>query len=489
MRSLLVLLGFTLAATAACADRWTEHRSPAFDARHPAGWSVEQDAASGRIVFSSRAGERLVVWPFHAARPIDAAGAPVLLQRFATLVDADAVWGEARNLGPDVVCTTGRGRQGAAVCGLVRLGGNSGKSGYIYYVGADAARLRQNESTYAEILSSVRFKGAAGGARGGAQESPKHRWVTYTDPSESAFGLEVPAEWRVQGGLVRRASVDVTTALSLESPDGEIRIFIGDAQVPAFTVPTPMLTMTGFSEGSWYSPGYGVNLMVMSYRTGVQYAQGYAEWRFGQNGGGVTLLDARQRPEAAQRINQIYQQYGTPMFQSSLAIGEVRFRCGGGSRPLLGYVLAGTTLTQSQGMGLWQVEYLYGYTAPQRRIAEAQAVIEHMVGTVRLNPAWVQMQQNITGQVSRIVTDTNNYISSLVSQTYWDTQASRDETSRRFSNAILGLEDVRDPESGQEYKVESGANYYWIDALGNIAGTELSANPDALRFREMVRLP
>lgn len=485
MRALPVLLCSLFLATPVPAERWIDQRTSAFDVQHPGGWRAEQDGASGRITLSSPLEERLVVWPFHAGRAIGKQGARLLLQRFATLVDEGVDWSAPRDLGESVVYMSGRTRTGVARCGLVRLGGEASTSGYVYLVAAPESSLRQNESTYAEILRSVRFKGSPGRA----QKLPKLQYVTHTDPTESAFSLEVPAQWHVRGGLVRRASVDVTTAMSLESPDGDIQIFIGDAHVPAFTVPTPMLTMAGFTEGSWYSPGYGVNLMVMSYRTGQQYAQAYVEWRYNTACGAITVLETRERPEAAQRINEIYQKNGTPLFQSSLTIGETRFRCAAGPRPLLGYVLAGTTLTQSQGMGLWQVEYLFGYTAPQGRIAEAQAVVEHIVATMRLNPAWVRMQQNIAGQVSKIVTDTNDYISKLLSQSYGDAQASRDGTARRFSNLILGLEDVRDPETGQEYKIESGSNYYWIDALGNIAGTELSANPDELRFREMVRLP
>ncbi len=64
----------------------------------------------------------------------------------------------------------------------------------------------------------------------------------------------------------------------------------------------------------------------------------------------------------------------------------------------------------------------------------------------------------------------------------------QDELARRRSNAILGVEDVVDPLTGREFKVESGSNYYWVDHRERIVGTETDVRP-SLDFRELIRLP
>ena len=111
-----------------------------------------------------------------------------------------------------------------------------------------------------------------------------------------------------------------------------------------------------------------------------------------------------------------------------------------------------------------------------------------MVESGRLNPAWVRMQQNITGNVSSIVAETGAHVAKVISESYWSRQSSEAETSRRRSNQILGVEDVRDPATGRELKVESGSNYYWIDPRGNVAGTNTDNRPN-LDYRELVRMP
>jgi hypothetical protein len=89
---------------------------------------------------------------------------------------------------------------------------------------------------------------------------------------------------------------------------------------------------------------------------------------------------------------------------------------------------------------------------------------------------------------SHIVAQTNAAISKLSSDTYWSRQQSNDELSRRRSNATLGVEDVMDPSTGRQIKVESGSNYYWIDARGAIVGTETHTLP-SIDFRALTRLP
>jgi len=202
----------------------------------------------------------------------------------------------------------------------------------------------------------------------------------------------------------------------------------------------------------------------------------------------LSITNARDLPEAASTINAIYGQFGGPGMSMKVSTGEVAFTCQVNQSPKPGYYFAGTMLTSASGVGLWTVQYLHGYQATADQAEVAQAVLSRMVQSVQLNPQWLAMQQNLTGQTSQIVSHTGAEISRIISQSYWSQQRSLDDLSRRRSNATLGVEDVVDPLTGREIKVESGANYYWSDQRGMIVGTTTDTTP-SIDFRQLVRLP
>ncbi len=152
-------------------------------------------------------------------------------------------------------------------------------------------------------METFRATGAPAGAE--SAKRPDVKWVRWQDPKENAFSLEVPAGWTVTGGAFRFAPVDIRKAVQASSPDGRIRITGGDAELPTFTEPNQMLAMTGFREGSWYSPGYGVNMMVRRYMPGTQFAGEYVATRAARGCGNLKFTETRDRPDADGPLNQL----------------------------------------------------------------------------------------------------------------------------------------------------------------------------------------
>jgi hypothetical protein len=471
----------------------TNTSSRAFSVRHPRGWRVQQQAEEGRIVLTSDRGERLIVWPFFVRRQVRPSGAREILDGFLRRLDVETRWSPAEVLERNMLRTIGRSAGRVAVASLTLVPFSEGTAGNLYYVSAPERTFRQNEAVYAEIFGSFRARGGGRGTRPRGGAGPKIRYVPWQEPNELAFMMEVPSGWAVSGGLLRRSPLDIYPAIDIISPDRQIHIFLGDSQIPIFTEPNQMMALTGFTEGSWYSPDGLNRMLVMRYRTGRDFAAEFAQSRFGSRYPQFQFIDVRDRPDFAQAINEVYRRYGSYLFQSRLTTGEVRFRCRLGQQAMIGYIFAGTLLTKAPAyvpdMGIWSVQYFYGYLAEENRAHEAYSILTHIVGTVRMNPQWVRGQQQITANTAQIMRDTQRQIADIMNRSYEARQRSQDEISRRWSNAIRGLEDVRDPETGITYKVESGSNYYWIDALERKVGTQLDYNPDPLRFRRMVKLP
>ena len=276
-------------------------------------------------------------------------------------------------------------------------------------------------------------------------------------------------------------------AWQVVSPDRFVRLTGGDAGLPYFALPSRMLARTGFREGSWYSPGYGVRQMVMRYKRGRQFVKEYVASTFMRGYSQLMFTEERDRPDVVAAINKLNASYALPM---NLNAGEVAFTCVCNGQPMKGYYFAGILLTQTPGTegGVWHVEHLIGFLAAEGKTELAQEVLAHIIQTGQPNPQWVAMQQRVTANTSKIVSRTNEEISKILSDSYWKRSKTMDEISRRRSNAILGVEDVVDPQYGKQFKVETGSNYYWIDHRGAIVGTDTYTSP-GIDFREMTRLP
>lgn len=479
-----------LASSAGCGAPqagWKAHQDPAgFAVTLPPAWKVARETASGRIELRGPAAERILIWPVFVPAGLDARSASAILRKLVGSLAPQASWGLPQAAGPSAIRMPGHKAGSIALAALAWVPSPRGCAAFLYLIEAPEGSWRQSEETFARILGSLAFAGPSSGARAG----PRLAYVRWNDPRENAFSLEVPEGWQIQGGLYRMASVDVRGAWQAVSPAGDIVITGGDPELPPFTEPTHMLAMTGFPEGSWYSPGYGVRMLVRRYMPGALFAREYVSARAARYCTDVVITANRDLPEAVAAINAVYAQHQAFGVAMRLSAGEAAFTCRHQGRPARGYYFAGTQLTQVAGMpgGLWRAEYLAGFVALEDKLELAREVFDHILRSIEVNPQWMAMQQNITASTSRIVSQTHAEISRIIEDSYWKRQAVMDELGRRRSNAILGVEDVIDPVTGRELKVESGSNYYWIDHRGTIVGTETHTRP-SIDFREMIRLP
>lgn len=470
---------------------WTAYTDPlGFSLRVPQGWKVTADRRSGRVSVERAKGEQVIIWPCWIPGALDSrAAAPVLQKLLASAgpsMGGIGEWGRPQSVRSNAVRMLGRSDGRAAVALFSWVTSPKGSAGYLYVTFAPAATYRQDQETFARILESFRVVGPSSSQ----PQEPSLTYVKWRDPKENAFSLEVPGRWQMTGGLFRFAAVDTRAAWEAASPDGQIRISSGDADIPTFTIPSQMLSMAGFHEGTWYSPGYGVNLFVRRYVAGSAFVQEYVTSKIARACSGLRLADTRDRPDVASAVNAVYRQYAAMGFNAQLTAGETAFTCQRNGRGMEGYYFAGTQRVQGAAApgGLWHVEYLFGYMAAGGKAQLAQSALNHMLASLQVNPQWLAMQQGITANTSQIVSRTQEEISKTITSSYWTRQAVMDEVSRRRSNAILGVVDVVDPETGRQIKVENSSNYYWINPQGMIVGTQTDTRPD-LDFRGLLPLP
>ena len=292
---------------------------------------------------------------------------------------------------------------------------------------------------------------------------PGLTFVRFADPRESAFSTEVPKNWKSSGGLFRFASVDTRGTVESLSPEGDIRVSWGDASLPPFTVPNQMLAMTGFREGSWYSPGYGVRMQVRRYQPGAVFAEEYVRTKVANRVGcGNLAINSRTpREDLTRAINALYAEFAAMGQNVREDAGEVSFTCAVNGQTWKGYYLVATMIVASAGGAIWHAEHVLGYAAAEAKAPLAQAAMLRLASSMQLNPEWVRMQQGITMATSHIVAKTNAEISSTIRKTFENKARTEDEIFRRDANARRGVTDVVDPETGESWTVQSGSRHYW----------------------------
>lgn len=464
------------------ATGWVRHDDPlGFTLRHPRGWKVSAVNQEYILIRSEDGGRLVVVWPFLLKQKATAEQRARDVPRlFAKLFpDARVEKMKQRTRRPDEVLASmsyapgGKPGRAALLCSIHE------RSGMLYAFGAPAAEYETARNTFVAVLKSFSFTKPTVNVSPPAAGVPAIRYVRWQDPRENAFSIEVPAGWKVSGGMYRFAPVDVRACITMLSPDGLIRVAGGDSEIPTFSIPFSPY----FPEGSDYSPGYGVTMKVRRYVPGLAFAKEYVQTKVARGCSDLTFTEARDRPDAAKAINEIHARLAATGIRVHLTTGEASFACKSAGRPMRGYYFAGTqsvTYPSAEGQGgIWQVQFLHGYIAPADKVATAQAVLDHGIRSIQINPQWAQMQQGITAAAGRIVSETHAYISKIINDSYWSRQATYDDLSRRWSNVILGQTDLVDPATGERFKAESGHNYYWRKDYTNTgAGTDTYTRPD-----------
>lgn len=463
---------------------WNTHQDPrGFSIHLPRGWKASV-ADSGRIDLTSAANEQIVIWPVFLQTQVSDAIASSALRSLASKIRPDVTWQSFAPTQGNTRRMLGQSGQLQAMALFTWANNPKGATGYVYTVTAPAAQYQKDAAMYAQILQSFRLTGTT---KDKTPTQPALTYVPWQDPRENAFSLEVPSNWRVEGGTYRYAAMDARFALIAQSPDNQIRITSGDAELPYYALPTDADRFIGNTSGTVDLLGY--QAVFRPYLGGENFALDYVQNKVARGLSDLRFTRVQPRPDLAQAISAIYVRYEQMGLRIKYEAGEVAFTCRSGNQPLQGYYQAITWfMPGTTGGALWKAEYLFGYVATNEKAAEADEALTRMVQSSQINPQWLARQQGLSRHAAKIGSETIAAISETMFQNYQNHVRGRDEHMRRVTNAIAGTEDVVDPNTGTQYNIYSGSNYYWIDRGGTIIGTNTYDRPD-IDFREMVRLP
>ncbi len=466
------------AKPAAQSPQWITHKDPQYySVESPPGWTASPDRQKGWVHLIGTQGEDVLIWPVFIPGSVDTRFAPLIHRRLAAASPYNAQWETPQPVAPNALRARGASANTVATSVFTWVSSPKGLAGFFYVVAAREPDYRQKQNDFARILQSFRIIGAeapSAAAAGAVQ------YVRFSDPKEGAFTLDVPAGWKTDGGLFRFNALDYRLAVETVSPDGQMRIMVGDAAIPPFTDPTGNAYLSRFPEGSVYAP-YGFASQVRRFTPGAVFCRDYVLSRVSQLCPNPQITEVKDRsdliPQAVAASPDLAQ-------MPRVSIGEASFRCGGEAQIKGGFCQALT----SGSLISWKVRGIEGYLASPEQAVTADSIMTHMGKSLQFSPQWTMMQLRNEGATSQIVSETANRIADMAANSQRARDAVDDEIARRRSNATLGIVDLADPETGRRISVESGSNYYWVDPRGVIVGTNTDALPN-VDFRALVQLP
>jgi hypothetical protein len=462
--------------------QWTTYSNAGCSVQLPPGWTASPDPRKGWLHLMGTQGEDVVIWPVfipEEAAIQDIRTAQSILMKLAAACPYHASWEAPQAAGPRALRAFGKSQNMRAVSVFTWTASSRGTAAYFYLAAAREEQFRQKQDDLAKILQSFRLVGTAGKASPG-----NLKFVSFRDSREGSFTVDVPAGWKTAGGLFRVSPFVNRIAVETDSPDGQTRVMLGDAELPS--------SFQEYLPGTpaWAVQPVGSNILgniVYPYMTGALFCQYYIQSRIQPFCSELQVTGVEDNPLVEKPAPM-------PMTASTqFTEGSVNYSCREQGQPRVGACAARTTRSipppQIQSPMLqWRVDLLMGYLAPPESSKQAEMIMNRMKDSFQVDTQWGMREIQAVGDRSRIISETSRDIAQMVesSQRYRD--AVDDRIARLRSNATLGVTDVMDPATGRHMTVDSGSGYYWVDPRGMILGTNVDTSP-GVDFRRLLELP
>jgi hypothetical protein len=320
---------------------------------------------------------------------------------------------------------------------------------------------------------------------GGDGDALRLRRLSVTDPmmgGEEAFSMLVPADWRVEGGIVWRPELATLAyaAMRISNPQGPEMLEV----FPNIPFTWNERGYMGFPPGSLYLGMY----VQQPIWDAQQYVQSVTLPQFRQ-GVNARIVDRQELPDVARLTAAAVQEPGA---QKRVVAERVRIEYAEGGRQIeedIYCVLVFTQVPTMPGLTMWGTDRIFSFRAEKGKLDEQAPLLHAMVFSVRINPSWfnkyLQVQQmwiqnqmqaiRSAGELSRYLSRTSAEISDMNMRAWEERQASQDRLSREFSEYIRGVETYVDPLAGHDVQLPSAYAEAWVSSNGEYI---LSNNPN-----------
>jgi hypothetical protein len=448
----------------------------------PAGWQLNADRLSGRILVNGLDGRGVRVWMMLIPRTVAPEEAAAVLASVNLQIWPKAVWSPAiiRRVGARTIVTAqSRDVNDMRATGLSLI--PAGRVTIAFYASAFAPTKIFDRSRYvfAAILESyMPLPGYVAGAPG-LERVAFDRW---TDSVERAFSLDIPRGWKAQGGTVRKAANDVRQVVQVADPEQSVLLQFGDATIPPF-----IASSEAMPEGRVYG-----SARAMEFQPGPEFGRSYLGWRVRTLMPDLAIDRVAPLPALQARLQAILDAYATGGLERRIEAGELVFHGAWNGRPAKGYLFAATTRIVSPGSDdMWVVGdlgTLQGLIATEDRIPTAIAVMDRLRTSFEVNPQWYRDNARSVEALSRMAILASDHVAAATVKIFGNGQPRSDSIYDRFVDYRRDVVPFKAPHDAKIEPIQVGSNYYWMGARGFVLGTREHFNPDPLWFRDFLMI-
>jgi hypothetical protein len=447
-----------------------------FTLAHPPGWRVETFQGQISIREDPVGIVAAMIWPYSLPAPASARQTAFQFAGLARTINPTfQVW-QQENAAFDsnrITLRTHQVRYGQPVEGCLNVlvdGTNAVISGYE----APAPVIAQHSAVLSAILATFRT----------GELMPRQR---IQETAEGAFSGSIPAGWMFQAGVKRTTSGGAGLPYLSAACDPQAQVWAGS---PWYTWAFMDGGFGGFGNFLGGMGGYS----AMRFAPAAAFCQSnIAPW-MGQAQAGFRVEAIVDRPDLTDRFIQVLAKAGYPpsMFEVTAAVIETSYTENGVQMRQKSRV---GTQRQRAGVGtvmgsapLWTAYLDEQYHAPESEFAAWEPVLQGVLDAVQVNPAWkASERQRIQGMIAATqqdmmrrtqqISQTLRETSEIITNSYWNRQATYDHIAEVRSDAIRGVHNEASS-AGEVFKVPNGFDRYWMDGLGNFYGGSWMTQPE-----------
>lgn len=292
----------------------------------------------------------------------------------------------------------------------------------------------------------------------------KHEIMDPEGTGIVAFTCLLPEGWTVNDKLYweyQDATLPIRYKADMQNADGTMQIHsYPDVRAVQSSGPTGT---SGYPPPTGILPG--LKDFIRQQRKGIQY-QVLEEKMIRQIGPQTSYVQGSPMVSTSQNgfVKIGYTQNGTPMeeeFLGQLDISQMSSQ---------GYASLSSTV--------WAASGLYSCSAPKGKLEDCQRMALTIKSssrpTLEFYNKFIQVTQLLSdavyariyqaGQISRIISQTNDQISKTISDSYWQSQKTYEGINNQYSDALRGVDRYQD--GRYEIQLPSGYSNAWVNDQG-----------------------